>query len=55
MHINLTCVNIFEMNEKKTFKIDPQYKLVNRLIDTDGVNNIKAYSLKYVTYEVNRL
>lgn len=41
------------MNKEKEFKIDTKYKVVNRLIDTDGVNNIKACRLKYINLEVN--
>ena len=41
------------MNKEKVFKIDPQYKVISRLIDTDGENNIKACSLEYVNLEVN--
>ena len=33
------------------FEIDPEYKVVNRIIDTDGVNDIKALSLDLVIYE----
>ena len=41
------------MNKEKEFKIDPQYKVISRLIDTDGVDDIEACSLKYVNLEVN--
>ena len=34
------------------FEIDPQYKIVNRIIDIDGINDIKAIKLKYMNYEV---
>ncbi len=42
-----------EMNKEKTFKIDTKYKVVNRLIDTDGVDDIEACSLEYINLEVN--
>lgn len=35
------------------FKIDPQYRIIDRMIDTDGVNDIKAINLEYINYEVN--
>jgi hypothetical protein len=40
------------MEKEKEFKIDPEYEVENRLIDTDGVNDIKACSLDYDFCEV---
>lgn len=33
------------------FEIDPGYKVVNRIIEIDGVNDIKVFSLDFVVYE----
>ena len=40
------------MNKEKEFKIDPQHERINRLIDTDGVDDIKANSLFCIYCEV---
>ena len=34
------------------YEIDPQYKIVNRIIKTDGVDDIEANEINYVNYEV---
>ena len=39
------------MNNKE-YKIDPEYKIVNRIIETDGIDDIKANELNYINYEV---
>ena len=32
------------------FETDSEYKVVNRIIDTEGVNDIKALSFNFVIY-----
>lgn len=39
------------MNNKE-YKIDPRYKITNRLIDCTGIDNIKAIEPDYINYEV---
>lgn len=39
------------MNDKE-YKIDPQYRIVNRIMKTDGVDDIGANEINYVNYEV---
>lgn len=34
------------------YKIDPKYKIVNRIIDCNGIDDIKANEINYVNYEV---
>ena len=48
MRIKQNCVSINKMN----YKIDPQYEIVNRIINTDGIDDIKANVKAYVIYEV---
>lgn len=45
-------VSINQMNKEKEYKIDPQYQIINRMIDTGNVNDIKASSLFYIYVEV---
>ena len=37
---------------KMIYEIDPKYKIVNRMIDCNGIDDIKAIKLDYVNYEV---
>ena len=51
MHTKKNYVSINNME----FKIDPQYEVIERIISTNGIDDIKAISLNYVNYEVLRL
>ena len=41
------------MNKEKEFKIDPQYEIVDRMIDTGNVNDIKASGLFCIFMELD--